>query len=123
MMGSIEGDYEFTMGPFLNAGIPDFPGITFATGTSVIMTAEGSLNLVEAFAIDGAEQACSNVAILMTISGGTGIWQGASGHLISSGSFHTGSWSGEYDYQGEVCGGSISSEEGSWGRLKAKFRD
>ena len=122
MTGSIEGDYEFVLGPGFDAGIPGL-SIWFGTGTSVVVTEEGSLSFAEAGPIDLAEQVYSNAAVLMTITGGTGIWQGASGHLILSGYWHTDSESGEFDYQGEVCLDPVSHEEESWGKLKGRFRD
>jgi hypothetical protein len=122
MIGSIEGDYEYTMGPGFDAGIPGL-SIWFGTGTSILVTEEGSLFFAEASVMDTAEQVFSNIADLLTITGGTGKWLGASGHLILSGFFHTDTLTGEFDYQGEVCKGPVSHETESWGELKASFRD
>jgi hypothetical protein len=122
MIGSIEGSYEFTLGPGFDAGIPGF-SIWFVTGTSFVVTEGGTLSFVDASAMDLDEQVYSNAADLATITGGTGIWKGASGHLILSGYWHTDSESGEFDYQGEVCLGPVSHEEDSWGKVKGRFRD
>ena len=58
---------------------------------------------MEYAAVDFDEQLGPNGGVLVTITGGTGKWENASGHLALSGYFHTDQGTGEWDYQGEVC--------------------
>jgi hypothetical protein len=123
MTGSIEGDYEYTLGVGFNAGIPGV-WIWYQSGTSVVVTQGGSLSFAEAGAMDfSPEQMCLNSGGMMKITGGTGNWEGASGHLILSGHFNADPFTGDFDYQGEVCTGIVSHEQESWGKVKAKYRD
>jgi hypothetical protein len=101
MIGAIAGTYDVTVGPVIPAGTQE--GVVFATSNSVVHTKKGDLTFSETASLDLAETEGLNGVALLTITGGTGDWQGASGHLLLSGYFHGDTGTGEWDYQGEVC--------------------
>jgi hypothetical protein len=69
MTGSIEGDYEYTLGQGFNPGIPGV-WIWYQSGTSVVVTQGGSLSFAEAGAMDSSpEQMCLNSGGMMKITG------------------------------------------------------
>ena len=105
MVGTISGRYEFT-GTGGVGSDPGAPGnVVFATGNTRITTQEGELRWRESNVFDLANQNNFNNAILASVTGGTGAWAGASGHVILWGFFHTSTLTGELDYRGEICTG------------------
>jgi hypothetical protein len=101
MIGGIEGRYEFTMGPL---GGSD-PGTTvlFGTGDTRIITKKGTLLWHESNAFDGPHNDRFNNAILASVTGGTGAFAGATGHVILAGYWDITTNTGELEYEGEVC--------------------
>jgi hypothetical protein len=101
-LGTINGDYQVSL---LSGGaVPGAPsGVEWATGTSQVTTSSGVLNFFEAANIDTSEQDYLNAAVLMTVTGGTGSYAGATGHLALSGYFHSSTGTGDWDYQGVIC--------------------
>jgi hypothetical protein len=102
MIGSINGLYTVTVLGGDSAGTI-VPSVYFFISTSVVETKKGDISFSETASLDTAEQDSVNGVALLTITEGTGDWQGASGHLLLSGYFHTSTGTGEWDYQGEVC--------------------
>jgi hypothetical protein len=103
MVGGIEGSYQFTFGP-LGGSDPAAP-VLFGTADATITTRKGELRWHESNAYDYGNQDDYNNAILASVTGGTGAWAGASGHVILSGYFHAADNSGELDYVGAICTG------------------
>ena len=101
VVGDINGRYEFTMGP-LGGADPDAT-VLFGTGGTTISTKKGNLYWHESNAFDYANQDNLNNAILASVTGGTGAWAGASGHVILWGFFHPDANAGELEYEGEIC--------------------
>jgi hypothetical protein len=100
MIGTIKGDYHLT-GSIV--GDYKYDPVWYLTTPSTVEGSRGTINFEEYAALDSAEQVGTNGAVLMKIVGGTGKWQGASGHLVLFGYFHTDTESGEWQYEGEVC--------------------
>jgi hypothetical protein len=101
MIGAIAGTYDVTVLTIFPAGTVD--NVVFATSGSVVHTKKGDITFSETSSLDFAENEGLNGVALLTITEGTGDWQGASGHLLLSGYFHGDTGTGEWDYQGEVC--------------------
>lgn len=101
MMGTITGDYWITS--FDGRFDPDGTPVVFGWATSHVDGDRGTINFNEYSAIDFNEQVGTNGAVLLLITGGTGQWENASGHIVLSGYFHTDESTGVWDYQGEVC--------------------
>jgi len=101
MVGDISGRYELTIG-LLGGSDPDAT-VLFGTGSTTISTKKGDLFWHESNAYDYGNQDNYNNAILASITGGTGAWAGASGHVIMWGFFHNPANAGELDYEGEIC--------------------
>ncbi len=101
MIGTISGDYFID--PSSGATAPDDTGVLFLWGTSHIDGEGGTIYFREYAALDLNEQQGLNGGVLVIVTGGTGQWENASGHLALSGYFHTAESTGVWDYQGEVC--------------------
>ena len=82
---------------------PDGSDVIFNSGSSVVEGKHGSINFQEYAALDLASQQGTNGAVLLVVTGGTGRWEGASGHLALSGYFHGDPFGGQWEYEGEVC--------------------
>jgi hypothetical protein len=108
MIGVIKGRYLFTPG----GGVGTDPDATvfFGFGDATIETNKGTLRWHESSALDFANEDDFNTAVLATVTGGTGEWAGARGHVIMSGFFHLSTFTGQFDYRGEVCTASDISE-------------
>jgi hypothetical protein len=100
MIGTISGDYLI---PEFVGGFNDFYPVLYLTGRSYVEGPRGTMQFTEYAALDVSEQVGTNGAVLMKILGGTGQWEGASGHLVLFGYFHTATDQGEWQYEGEVC--------------------
>jgi hypothetical protein len=104
MIGTIAGDYVYEVysGDYR---LDEFPaGVMFNWGSSRIEGQRGTIYFDEFTAIDNDEQQGPNGAVLLYVSGGTGQWENATGHIALSGFWHMGPpWDGKWDYQGEVC--------------------
>jgi len=82
---------------------PDESEVMFNSGSSLVEGKRGTITFKEYAALDSAEQERTNGAVLLVITGGTGQWESASGHIALSGYFHTIPSNGQWDYQGEIC--------------------
>jgi hypothetical protein len=102
MIGTIKGDYWVNLaGDFFD---PDETSVVFGYGgPSYIEGKRGTIYFNEYAAIDYEEQYGTNGAVLWFVTGGTGIWENASGYIALSGYYHTNEMTGEWDYQGQVC--------------------
>ena len=101
VVGDLNGGYEFTFGPL--GGSDPNATVLFGTGNSTVSMKKGNLFWHESNAYDYANQDNYNNAILASVTGGTGAWAGASGHVILWGFFHNPGNTGELDYEGEIC--------------------
>jgi len=101
MTGTITGDYQIDS--FDGQFDPDSGPVTFSWLTSHVDSERGSINFSEYAALDFNEQQGQNGAVLLLVTGGTGDWANASGHITLSGFFHTSIPDGEWDYEGDIC--------------------
>jgi len=120
LIGGIQGDYEATITSFIPSGDPTIPAVQFYIGKSVTHTKNGDLYATDAGAFDFSN---GDFAALLTITGGTGCFEGASGHLYVFGNsdFATGITTG--DYKGEIsteakCKSKVKSKS----TVKCKFK-
>jgi hypothetical protein len=102
MTGAIKGNYTYTLRDQFPADAV-LSNLLYTTGTSVVDTKDGTLSFFETSSLDAADFSALNAAVLMTITGGTGKWTGATGHLVLVGFFHQDTLTGAWRYQGEVC--------------------
>ena len=102
MTGAIKGKYIYTLKEEFPADAV-LSNLFYVTGTSVVETKEGTLSFFETSTKDVDELGDLNGAVLMTITGGTKQWTGATGHLVLVGFFHQDTQTGAWRYQGEVC--------------------
>jgi len=102
MIGTISGTYGYD-GSTYQEWDPDGSEVVFNSGSSVVEGNQGTITFQEYAALDFAEQEATNGAVLLVVTGGTGKWEGASGHIALSGYFHPESFEGRWDYEGEVC--------------------
>ena len=101
MTGKIHGVYEYTFQGFQPSG--NNPDVIYLEGRSVVTTPTGEIRFIENSAGAVGNQRGTNNATLMTVAGGTGAWEGASGYVALYGFFHTDESAGSFDYRGEVC--------------------
>ena len=102
MTGAIKGQYTYTLKEEFPADAV-LSNLLYVTGTSVVETRDGTLSFFETSTLDTDEPGDLNGTVLMTITGGTGKWTGATGHLALVGFFHRETQTGAWRYQGEVC--------------------
>lgn len=102
MTGSLRGDYTYA---FIESHPADaaLTDLLFLTGTSTVATRRGTLSFFEAAAQDTAEFGGVNATVLMTVTGGTGDWTGAGGHVVLTGFFNSENLTGNWVYRGEIC--------------------
>ena len=101
MTGAIHGPYEYTFQGFQPSG--NNPDVIYLEGRSVVRTPRGEIRFSENSAAAVGNQRGTNNATLMTVTGGTGAWEGATGYVALYGFFHTDESAGSFDYRGEVC--------------------
>lgn len=101
MIGTISGVY--TIDSFDASYSADGGPVFFQIATSHVEGQNGTINFKEYSAIDFSEEQGLNGAVLLVVTGGTGKWENASGHIALSGFFHLSESTGEWDYQGDVC--------------------
>ena len=82
---------------------PAHANVLFGTGNTTVRTRKGNLLWHETNAYDGVNQDNFNNAILATVTGGTGAWASATGHVILWGYYHNPPNTGELAYEGEIC--------------------
>jgi hypothetical protein len=98
LTGGIQGMDNFTL---LSLSEPiEGTSVSHFVGRSLIETRTGAIDTVVSGAFDTASGKFSD---LLTIVGGTGEWEGATGQIHLFGLFDLQSGRGESDYRGEVC--------------------
>ena len=98
--GTIKGDFVFTAFRSVQS---DTPGVVLYTGEIVFQTRRGELRCQDAGAynIGELESGPGPFASVCTITGGTGDWAGATGHIRTHGAF-TLAEGGNSDYEGLI---------------------
>jgi hypothetical protein len=99
LTGGIQGTDTFTL-LSLSPTDPSTPTVSHFVGKSVFQTKTGDIQLTVAGAFDTDTGKFSD---LLTITGGTGEWTGASGQIHLFGVFDLQAGVGASDYRGEVC--------------------
>jgi hypothetical protein len=102
MTGTIKGKYTYSLRDQFPADAV-LSNLIYTTGTSVVETQDGTLSFFETSTSDADDLGELNATVLMTITGGTGKWAGATGHLVLVGFFHQDTLTGAWRYQGEIC--------------------
>lgn len=99
--GAIRGEF-FLVGTSLTP-TQDTPvtGVYIFTGDNVIKTREGEIYTKDAGALNLTPGSTGDDISIVTITGGTGKYEGATGRLRASGTFSDAG--GEFSYEGEVC--------------------
>jgi hypothetical protein len=99
--GAIRGDF-FLVGTSLTP-TQDTPvtGVYIFTGDNVIKTREGEIYTKDAGALNLTPGSTGDDISIVTITGGTGAYAGATGRLRASGTFSEAG--GEFSYEGELC--------------------
>jgi hypothetical protein len=103
LVGGIQGTDNFRM-RLADLGEP-LAGTTVShfVGRSLIETRTGDIDMLVAGAFDTASGRFSD---LLTVVGGTGEWEGATGQLHLFGTFDFSTGIGHSDYRGEICAAS-----------------
>jgi hypothetical protein len=94
--GTVNGDFVFTATSLQPSATP---GVLFYTGEIVVTTSRGEVRCQDAGAFQASPP--GGVVDLCTITGGTGDWAGASGHLRIHGTF-TFAEGGDSHYEGVI---------------------
>ena len=102
MIGEITGSYTYTLKDSFPADAA-LTNLVYVTGTSVVETNGGTLSFFETSTQDTSERGNLNGTVLMTITGSTGKWEGATGHIVLVGFFHQDTLTGAWSYVGKVC--------------------
>lgn len=97
VLGSLHGDLHFAL---VNQTPSLTPTVGFYDAQSSIQTDDGDVHFSEAGSIDGVT---GNFAVVQTIVGGTGRYQGATGQLLAHGNFSFATGQGHGEYEGTVC--------------------
>ena len=105
MIGTISGDYWINLqwDSYDPEPLDPDTSVMFTWTNSYVEGKKGRIEFKEYAAIDLEEQYGTNGAVLLVVTGGTGIWENASGYITLSGYYHTNEQTGVWDYQGEVC--------------------
>lgn len=100
LAGGIRGTDNFSM-RFEDLGEP-LAGTTVShfVGRSLIETRTGDIDMLVAGAFDTASGRFSD---LLTVVGGTGEWEGATGQVHLFGTFDFSTGAGQSDYRGDIC--------------------
>lgn len=100
LSGGLSGTYDFTLNG--TAPTPAVNNILLFVGSSTITTKKGHLlNGADAGAIDSVSP--GNLVDLITITGGTGAFQNATGQIQVSGNFDASKGKGISTYKGKIC--------------------
>lgn len=99
LTGGIQGIDNFTL-LSLSDTHPSTPSVSHFVGTSLIETRTGDIDTILAGAFDTTSGKFSD---LITITGGTGEWDNATGQIHLYGTFDFETGTGRSDYRGEVC--------------------
>lgn len=103
LIGGLQGSYRFTMASAV-PGDPGTPGATLYTGQSVVSLKHGGTVIaVDNGAVDLNPFGTQRMVALLTIVGGEGGAQGASGWLQLRGALDLSTGAVIGDYTGEIC--------------------
>ena len=99
--GAIRGEF-FLVGTSLTP-TQDTPvtGVYVFTGDNVVKTKDGDIYTKDAGALNLTPGSTGDDISIVTITGGTGAYAGATGRLRASGTFSESG--GEFSYEGELC--------------------
>jgi uncharacterized repeat protein (TIGR01451 family) len=101
-MGSvISGRFDFSLAQSSSTGDPTIPSIQHFVGHSTVTTRGGVINFTEAGAIDTI--GLGRLGSVMTVTGGTGDWEDATGQFVRSGFYSLLGGSGQSTVRGQVC--------------------
>ena len=100
LTGALAGDYEFVAQQFIPANEITVPAANFYTGFSYVYTRRGQLYLTDTGALDLAE---GRVSALLTVTGGSGIFERKTGYLYVYGASDPATGVNAGRYRGEIC--------------------
>lgn len=101
VIGGLQGDLHLTATSFVPAGDATIPAVSFFTGRGVIQGKNGDVLVgTDAGAIDLAS---GKAATLITWTGGTAQFDGASGQIRVSADLDAATGTVVSDYRGELC--------------------
>ncbi len=101
LSGDIKGGFVFTANTLTPTADTPVTGVVHYTGDIVIHTTNGDILIKDAGAFNALPGGTGDVGSVSTITGGTGRWAGAAGHIHISGTF-TPADGGDSDFEGEV---------------------
>ena len=101
-IGGINGDFVFIAVSLTPHHDTPVTGVVHYTGDMTISTRQGVIFDKDAGAFNAATGSTGDVGSVSTITGGTGRYAGASGHMHIAGTF-TAEEGGDSDYQGLLC--------------------
>jgi len=100
--GALKGEFVASATSFTPSGDTAATGVVSFTADLVLHTKDGDLFLKDAGAFNTTPGGRGEHATVTTVTGGTGLWAGASGRLLETGTF-TQEDGGYSDYAGEIC--------------------
>ena len=99
LSGKLPGKYNFTINSLIPG--PENTSVSLFTGSATITTRQGDIFGVDAGALDSVSP--GNIVDLLTITGGTGVFENASGQIQLSGNFDSARGRGTSTYKGRLC--------------------
>lgn len=100
LTGTLHGEYRFTAQQIIPANETSVPAAYFFSGYSVVKADKGELYLTDTGALD---MLAGRIGTLLTVTGGTDQYEGATGYLIVHGSSDAVTQTNTGRYLGEVC--------------------
>ena len=100
LTGGLSADYEFVAQQFIPANEITVPAANFYTGFSYVHTRRGAIYLTDTGALDLAE---GRISALLTVTGGTGYYEQATGYLYVYGASDPVTNTNRGRYRGEIC--------------------
>jgi hypothetical protein len=100
--GALKGNFVASATSFTPSNDTATTGVLFFTADLVLHTKDGDLFLKDAGAFNTAPGGQGEHATVSTVTGGTGMYAGASGRLLETGTF-TPEDGGYSEYRGEIC--------------------
>jgi hypothetical protein len=100
--GALKGNFVASATSFTPSNDTATTGVLFFTADLVLHTKDGDLFLKDAGAFNTTPGGQGEHATVSTVTGGTGMYAGASGRLLETGTF-TPEDGGYSDYTGEIC--------------------
>jgi hypothetical protein len=100
--GALRGDIVAAAPSFTPTNDTAATGVLFFTADLVLHTRDGDLFLKDAGAFNTTPGGKGEHATVSTVTGGTGVYAGATGRLLETGTF-TPEDGGYSDYTGEIC--------------------